>query len=46
MIPWHNNQCDPGLQAAAVMILNCKQMILFLEDTRWCLQLFLFIALK
>lgn len=34
LIPWHNNQCDPGLHAAAVMILSCKQMTLFLEDTR------------
>lgn len=46
MIPWHNNQCNPGLHAAAVTILSCKQMTLFLEDTRWCLKLFLFVALK
>jgi len=37
---------SPGLYAAAVMILSCKQMTLFLEDTRWCLKLFLFIAVK
>lgn len=46
MIPWHNNQCNPGLHAAAFMILSSKQTTLFLEDTRWCLKLFLFIALK
>lgn len=46
VIPWHSNHCNPGLHAAAVMILSCKQMTLFLEDTRWCLKLFLFIAWK
>lgn len=46
MILWHNYECDPGLNAAAVMILSCKQMTLFLEDTRWYPKLFLFIALK
>lgn len=46
MIPWDNDQCDPGLHAAAAMILSCKQMILFLEDTKWYLKLFFFIALK
>lgn len=40
VILWHNNQCNPGLYAAAVTILSCKQMMLLLEDTRWCLKLF------
>lgn len=40
VILWHNYEYDPGLNAAAVMILSCKQMTPFLEDKRWCLKLF------